>query len=110
VNPTSYNNVKTKWYPEAHHHCPEAKILLVGTKMDLKEDREVVDKLEATGLSPITEEQGNQMASEVKAIGYVECSALTQQGLKQCFDVAIKAVIFENAGAKKKKKGGCSIL
>ena len=45
--------------------------------------------------------QGLQM---MKAVKYLECSALTQKGLKTVFDEAIRAVL------QQKKKGGCTVL
>jgi len=102
VNPTSFTNVKTKWYPEVHHHCPDAKILLVGTKIDLRDDKEVVDSLSKINVAPITSQDGEGMARDIKAVGFMECSALTQKGLKNVFDEAIKCVVFPNKGSKSK--------
>ena len=34
----SYDNVLEKWHPEVSHYCPEQPIVLVGTKMDMRED------------------------------------------------------------------------
>eukprot|EP01118_Nematostelium_gracile_P002969 TRINITY_DN13419_c0_g1_i1.p1 TRINITY_DN13419_c0_g1~~TRINITY_DN13419_c0_g1_i1.p1 ORF type:complete len:198 (-),score=55.04 TRINITY_DN13419_c0_g1_i1:39-632(-) len=103
VTPSSFNNVKTKWAHEVTHHCPDAKILLVGTKSDLKDDKEVLEKLAKDSQSAITQQQGEQMARDIKAISYMECSALTQKGLKNVFDEAIKAVVFpKKKGAKSK--------
>ena len=102
VNPSSFTNVKTKWFPEVNHHCPDAKILLIGTKLDLRDDKEILAKLSMNGQRPITPSQGEQMAKDIRAVGYLECSALTQKGLKLVFDEAIKCVIFPG----KKGKGG----
>ena len=71
-----------------------AKIILVGTKLDLREDSETLDRLNRAGTAPITYQQGVQMAKEIGAVRYMECSALTQQGLKAIFDEAIRVVLF----------------
>ena len=34
----SYDNVLEKWHPEVAHYCPNQPIVLVGTKMDMRED------------------------------------------------------------------------
>ena len=57
--------------------------LISGTKIDLREDKEVIGQLSAQGLSAIKREQGIKMASKIRAVKYLECSALTQRGLKQ---------------------------
>lgn len=51
-SPSSFENVSSKWYPELKHHCPEAPIILVGTKIDLRDDRETLSALSEQGLSP----------------------------------------------------------
>ncbi|ELT97773.1 hypothetical protein CAPTEDRAFT_21696 [Capitella teleta] len=93
VSPSSFDNITMKWYPEVKHHCPDAPILLVGTKIDLRDDKEVVGQLAAQSLAPVKREQGIKMASKVRAVKYLECSALTQRGLKQVFDEAVRAVL-----------------
>ena len=52
--------------------------------------------------------QGLQMMKEMGAVKYLECSALTQKGLKTVFDEAIRAVLQPQKLPKKKK--GCAIL
>lgn len=96
-----------QWYPEVSHHCPNTPIILVGTKLDLREDRETVEKLKEKRLAPITYPQGLAMAKEINAVKYLECSALTQKGLKNVFDEAIRAVLCPKAKPKKKK---CKVL
>jgi GTPase SAR1 family protein len=60
----------------------------LGTKIDLREDREFVNQLEKQNIQPIKREQGQRLCKKVRAFKYVECSALTQKGLKQvCFKI-----------------------
>ncbi|XP_045129821.1 ras-related protein Rac1 isoform X1 [Portunus trituberculatus] len=108
VNPASFENVRAKWYPEVRHHCPNTPIILVGTKLDLREDRDTLDKLKDKKLSPISYPQGLSMAKEVGATKYLECSALTQKGLKTVFDEAIRAVLCPIKPPKPTRK--CRIL
>lgn len=109
ISPTSFHNIKSKWWPEVSHHCPNAKMLLVGTKMDLRDDRETVEGLKRKGQAPVTATEGMNLAREVGAVSYMECSALTQTGLKAVFDEAIKAVVVKKQPQPRKKKS-CLLL
>lgn len=75
--------------------------------MDLREEPNVIDKLAKNKQRPITTEQGERITKELGAVKYVECSALTQKGLKNVFDEAIIAAL-EPAPSKPKRK--CVIL
>ncbi|CAK8675210.1 unnamed protein product [Clavelina lepadiformis] len=108
VSPASYENVRAKWFPEVSHHCPNTPVILVGTKLDLRDDQETIAKLKEKKLAPITYPQGLQMAKEIRAVKYLECSALTQKGLKTVFDEAIRAVLCPEKPAKPSKK--CSLV
>lgn len=72
--------------PEVQHHCPGVPCLIVGTQVDLRDDPGVNEKLIRQKQRPITAEQGDRLARELGAVKYVECSALTQKGLKNVFD------------------------
>jgi len=90
VSPTSYENVKTKWWPEIQRHAPGVPCILVGTKEDLRYNEEVVGRLRAEQKLPLSQQDGVRLAQEIGALKYIECSALTQKGLKSVFDEAIK--------------------
>eukprot|EP01112_Ceratiomyxa_fruticulosa_P013221 TRINITY_DN3700_c0_g2_i1.p1 TRINITY_DN3700_c0_g2~~TRINITY_DN3700_c0_g2_i1.p1 ORF type:complete len:195 (-),score=29.83 TRINITY_DN3700_c0_g2_i1:215-799(-) len=110
INPSSFENVSAKWCPEVLHHCPDTPIVLVGTKVDLREDKETLLRLRDRKQQPITYEQGMLKAKQVGALKYVECSALTQRGLNSAFETAIRAAISPKTLIKKPKNSKCSIL
>jgi Ras-related C3 botulinum toxin substrate 1 len=68
---------------------------LVGTKVDLRDDRETIERLREKNMYPLTYEQGMSKAREIGAIHYMECSALTQKGLKAVFDEVIMTPLIE---------------
>jgi len=127
VQPPSFENVEKRWKPELAEHCPNTPILLIGTKLDLRDDPQTIEKLKNEKTAPITREQGLDMMKKIAAATYVECSALTQKGLREVFDEATRLVIkgvpdgsgasSSNQGpsvvqndASKKKNAGCCVL
>jgi len=92
-SPDSFKNVYEKWWKEIQEHAANVPIVLVGTKADLRGVKSVVDELKKSGEDPITQEQGDQMAREIKAYRYLECSAKTQEGLASVFEEAVRCVI-----------------
>ncbi|KAJ3072950.1 Rho GTPase protein rac1 [Podochytrium sp. JEL0797] len=80
VNPSSFENVKAK-----------------------------LERLRDRRMSPITFQQGMQCCKEIGAVKYLECSALTQKGLKNVFDDAIRAV-FAPPVQRRQKGNGCLVL
>jgi len=109
----SLANVEGKWLPEVHRHCPEAPIVLVGTKADLRDDPAELARLESRGEKVVNEEQVKKLMKEQKKKGvklskYVECSAIQQKNLKNVFDEAI--VVARGKPAEKRKQRECKIL
>ena len=85
--------MESKWIPEIQHHCPEVAMILVGMKVDLRDDRQTIEELEGKRLKPITYEMGFKKARDLGCAKFLECSALTQKGLKDVFDAAIRLVM-----------------
>ena len=54
-------------------------MILVGTKLDLRDDKETIEKLKRNKMTPISYSQGLELMNEIGAVKYLECSALTQQ-------------------------------
>lgn len=91
VRPCSFRNLINRWVPEIQQHSPGAPLVLVGTQLDLREDVQVLINLAQHQEQPVGTEQGLQLAQELGAVSFAECSALTQKNLKDAFDAAILA-------------------
>ncbi|XP_025234252.1 ras-related C3 botulinum toxin substrate 1 isoform X1 [Theropithecus gelada] len=94
VSPASFENVRAKWYPEVRHHCPNTPIILVGTKLDLRDDKDTIEKLKEKKLTPITYPQGLAMAKEI--------------GMESCvFPLPCTSFIVVTETGVQSGKGGC---
>eukprot|EP00271_Cylindrocystis_brebissonii_P014865 TRINITY_DN36487_c0_g1_i1.p1 TRINITY_DN36487_c0_g1~~TRINITY_DN36487_c0_g1_i1.p1 ORF type:complete len:200 (+),score=26.68 TRINITY_DN36487_c0_g1_i1:209-808(+) len=111
ISKASYENITKKWIPELRHYAPTVPIVLVGTKLDLRDDKQYF--AEHPGAAPISSAQGEELRKTIGAASFIECSSKTQQNVKAVFDAAIKVVMAPPKKAKKKKKsggGGCTVL
>ncbi|XP_038155107.1 rho-related GTP-binding protein RhoG-like isoform X1 [Cyprinodon tularosa] len=93
-SPSSYDNIRLKWKPEVSQHCPKVPILLLGTKKDLRGDEETVKMLKEQGMTVCTYQQGDILAKQIRAVKYMECSALQQENIREVFEEAARAVLF----------------
>ena len=107
VQPASFSNVEQLWINEIRQSNKTAPIIIVGTKTDLR-----ASSKEKT----LTQKEGEELASKLKVHKYVECSALTRDGLKGVFDEAIITVLNKKTKNKKhnkkdkKSNGGCNLI
>ncbi|KAJ9538802.1 hypothetical protein OSB04_031535 [Centaurea solstitialis] len=91
ISRASYENVLKKWMPELRRFAPDVPVILVGTKLDLRDDKGYL--ADHIGSNAITYAQGEELRKQIGAAAYVECSSKTQQNVKAVFDSAIKAVL-----------------
>ena len=99
----SFLSIKEKWHREIKQFSPHSPIVLVGTKVDLRDsDLETSKKNEVVAVSF---KEGKKLAKRIGARKYVECSALKQRGYSEVFNEAIKAVISSTT-----KKSKCVLL
>ena len=110
VHPPSFENVQEMWVPEISLHCPDTPFLLVGTQVDLRGDRATLDKLDKNKEKPISKEEGEILAKSLKAAKYVECSALTGEGVKNVFDEAFSHHLESVKKSRPSKKAGCLVM
>jgi Rho family protein len=84
--PDSLNHARRKWSDEVSRYCPGVPIILVGLKKDLRNEsdeksnsRKFVQKL-----------QGEEVARIIGAKKFLECSALTGEGVDDVFEAATR--------------------
>ena len=86
---------------------PPPSLISQGTKLDLRTDPHTLEKLEASHSPPVTEEEGKELQQKMGAALYLECSSLTQTGLKEVFMEACRIALMPT---KRSKKSGCELL
>ena len=104
ANPDSYKNVPERWYPEVSHHAPGVPVVLVGTKVDQRDDEEIINSLKRRDMVPISRAQGLKLAKDISAVKYIECSAVTRKGVKETFDEAVRVALNPPKIEHKRKK------
>lgn len=99
-----------QWFPEVSHFCQGVPTILVGTKTDLRQDPETRRMLAMQGLKPISFEQGTQVAREIGASRYIECSAKRSEGVIELFDQALRESMKRKLRSFVKKRKNCVLL
>ncbi|XP_074655294.1 rho-related protein racA-like isoform X2 [Tubulanus polymorphus] len=94
--PTSFENIRDKWYPEVRRHCPNVPCLIVGCKADLRWDAH------ASTRTLVSTKSIQQLSKEL-GFQYFETSAKSSAGLKEAFGAAIKE--FELEKSRRSLKG-----
>ncbi|EDW84787.1 uncharacterized protein Dwil_GK14302 [Drosophila willistoni] len=79
---TSFENIKSKWWPEIRHYSNNVPVVLVGTKLDLR-----IPQSEKF----VTLQEGRRLRKEIHAYSLVECSAKKKQNLSLVFEEAVRA-------------------
>ena len=116
---SSFENITETWIKDKNNHMKDAKvgmscmdkinsgpdgkcsmtkyfqIVLIGTKCDLKEDKEALEEMRrAYGpeARPISKKEGDALARKIKAYAYFETSAKENIGVTEALNAA-KAVV-----------------
>ena len=105
-SPDSLENIPEKWTPEVRHFCPTVPIVLVGNKKDLRYDETTRRELLKAKQEPVKTEEGRAMSEKIGAYTYLECSAKTNEGVRDVFETATRAAL----QTKRKKKRMCAVL
>ncbi|CAI4728614.1 CEI_1a_G0044780.mRNA.1.CDS.1 [Saccharomyces cerevisiae] len=102
----SFANVTEKWLPELkqtsniegtslYTKLGKYPILLVGTKSDLRDDPATQKKLQEVNSDYVSQEEIDELVQRCGFMGYTECSAATQAGVREVFEQAVRYAIYE---------------
>ncbi|XP_040568214.1 uncharacterized protein [Lepeophtheirus salmonis] len=83
--PETLANVRKRWIPEVRQHCKGVPILLVGNKIDLRDDRMVLSNLRKVQKAPVLFAETRSMAYSINATAFHECSAKLLDGVNELF-------------------------
>ncbi|KAG0676186.1 GTP-binding protein Rho1, partial [Pichia californica] len=103
-SPDTLDNVQEKWIAEVLHFCQGVPIILVGCKVDLRNDRATIDRLAQSGQQPVSTAEGQDVADKIDALTYMECSAKHNQGVREVFEAATRATLAPREKKESKKK------
>lgn len=105
--PDSLENAAVKWAQEVKQYCPNAPIILVGLKKDL---RPVDDGTDPDYSSKYVKYQdAERVAHYIGAKKYIECSSLTGEAVDDVFEVATRASLIARPVTREAKAGCCTI-
>ncbi|KAI8075601.1 small GTPase superfamily [Thamnidium elegans] len=99
-NRDSLLNVQDKWMEEVLEHSGNAKFVLVALKCDLRQEKQ----------NTILYEEGLEMAKNINAIRYLECSAKQKRGVRECFEQSAKVALSVKLKKAHDSKSNCVIL
>merc|ERR1711962_801600 len=125
---SSFQDVKSFWLPNIAKHCPKTPFLIVGTKRDLRHNIEKGSELRQHSLATtldeverlyarsnqvermVNVEEALELADEVNAEGYLECSALTGEGVEELFQKAARVAMRTKEKEVDKTLKPCKLL
>ncbi|CAG2109292.1 unnamed protein product [Medioppia subpectinata] len=99
INPVPLSPCLSQWAPEVSHHCPNAAIILVGTDEHL---RPLSGNIDLTALA-VTYSEGMAAARGMGAYKYMECSAVTGDGVTEVFATAVVAILHPKSTPRQSK-------
>ncbi|ODQ49857.1 ras family protein [Saitoella complicata NRRL Y-17804] len=109
--PDSLDNVLSKWFEEVTRLCPNIPIVLVGLKKDLREDPSYQDEMRRKGGKFVMPNQAELVARQIGARKWLECSALTGEGVDDVFEAATRAAMLTREdGRGRESTGGCCVI
>jgi len=108
-SPDSLENVETKWVGEIAENCPGVKLVLVALKCDLRRREEADDDENPQPEKPmINYDEGLKVAERIRALRYLECSAMKNRGVNEAFTEAARVAL--SVKNSKDRDRSCTIM
>ncbi|NXS54335.1 RHOB protein, partial [Brachypteracias leptosomus] len=101
--PDSQQNILDFWVPEIKVFCPTVPIILVATKIELRDAEGIKKKLTTLGNEPVNTAEGKALAASIGAYAYLECSSKTKEGVDTALEIISRCALNE----KRKRKRHC---
>ena len=98
---STLENALEKWLPELNEKNSGAPKIIVGNKIDLRNEK--------NAKTHITKQEAEALVMKKKC-KYIECSALTQEGLKSVFEEAIRSCLGGKDKAVDAERGCCTLI
>lgn len=94
----SFYNACDKWIPEIRHVCRNENIpyILVGMKSDLRDDEKTAERLRKRREGFVTSVKAKAASIDMRAQGYLECSAKNHKNVDDVFQKAFDVSIVTN--------------
>ncbi|KAJ2617527.1 GTP-binding protein Rho1 [Coemansia sp. RSA 1365] len=106
----SLGNVIEKWLPEVKEMAPNAQMMLVALKIDLRTDSVAIDHIRRIyQRDPLSYEDGKRV-SQALNMPYIECSAKKNQHVGDVFSQALSMIVDKNEFTTEKSSSCCAIL
>lgn len=104
--PDSLDNACTKWIDEVNNLCPNAPVLLVGLKKDLRTNPDAIEEVRKRSGHFVDAKKAETAARQMGAKKYLECSSLTGEGVDDVFEIATRASLLVD----QPKKSSCCVI
>ncbi len=82
-------------------------IILVGLKKDLRDDPIAIEEMRLKSQQFVSYREGHDTAHQINARKYLECSALTGEGVDDVFEAATRAALLT---FEKGEGNGCCVI
>ena len=100
VDRSSYSEILQKWIPEIEHYCPGIPRILLSTKIDLLEDKEIQMKNNENFIST---DEGIELQKKFDFEFFIETSSKLHINIDEFLDAIGRTIEKKNLSKKKEK-------